>query len=193
MARSDNLHQLPADPPVPEDDGACDHLPGRELPDLALPSTRGTPVRLAALGDGWTVIYAYPRTGLPDADPPGGLAAWDSIPGARGCTPQACAYRDLHSEIAAAGARVLAVSTQSPDDQLEMATRLHLPFEVLSDEGLALTRALGLPTFSVAGIEVIRRLTLFVRGRRIEQVVYPVFPPDADARRALEWLRARGD
>jgi peroxiredoxin len=191
MARSDDLHQLPADLPVPVDDGACDHLPGRELPDLALPSTRGTPVRLATPGDGWTVLYAYPRTGLPDADPPGGLAAWDSIPGARGCTPQACAYRDLHAEIAAAGARVLAVSTQSPEYQREMATRLHLPFDVLSDQRLELVRALGLPTFTVAGIEVIRRLTMFVRGRRIEHVVYPVFPPDVDAHRALEWLRSR--
>jgi peroxiredoxin len=192
MARSDDLHQLPADLPVPVDDGACDHLPGRDLPDLALPSTRGEPVRLAALGGGWAVLYFYPRTGRPDADPPAGLAAWDSIPGARGCTPQACAYRDLHAEIAAAGARVLAVSTQTPEYQLEMATRLHLPFEVLSDQRLDLARALALPTFTVAGLEVIRRLTLFVRGRRIERVVYPVFPPDEDARRALEWLRERG-
>lgn len=191
MPRSDDLHQLPADLPVPVDDGACAHLPGLELPDLVLPSTSGAPVRLTALGAGWTVLYAYPRTGQPDADPPGGLAAWDSIPGIRGCTPQACAYRDLHGEIAALGARVVAVSTQSPVYQLEMATRLHLPFEVLSDERLELTRALTLPTFTVAGLEVIRRLTLFVRDRRIEQVVYPVFPPDADAERALDWLRRR--
>lgn len=134
------------------------------------------------------VLYCYPRTGLPDQDPPGGLDAWDSIPGARGCTPQACSYRDHHQELREHGAQVFGLSTQTPEYQRKMASRLHLPFEVLSDARLEFARALQLPTFTVAGIEVIRRLTLIARAGRIETYFYPVFPPDADAGRVLEWL-----
>jgi peroxiredoxin len=170
------------------DDGACDHLIGLELPDLSLPSIRGREVSLRDLGPGWTVLYAYPRTGLPDQEPPGGLAAWDSIPGARGCTPQSCSYRDHHQELRALGAQVFGVSTQSSEYQREMTERLHLPFEVLSDERLEFTRALRLPTFTVEGIEVLKRLTLITRAGRIEACFYPVFPPDADAERVLRWL-----
>lgn len=191
MARSDDLHRLPDDLPVPVDDGACNHLPGMELPDLELPSTRGRLVPIRRLGEGYAIFYFYPRTGLPDQDPPGGLAAWDSIPGARGCTPQACAYRDHHQELRERDAQVFGVSTQTTAYQREMAERLHLPFEVLSDAGLALARALRLPTFTVSGIEVIRRLTLITRGGRIEACFYPVFPPDADAGRILEWIDQR--
>ena len=138
--RDDDLYSLPEGLPVPIDDGGCDHLPGRVMPPVALPATDGSTVRLDAPVPGWTIVFAYPRTGEPDADPPGGLAAWDAIPGARGCTPQACAYRDHHAELVTAGARVFGLSTQDTAYQHEMAERLHLPFPVLSDEGLALTR-----------------------------------------------------
>jgi peroxiredoxin len=189
MSRADDLHSLPPDLPVPVDDGACDHLPGLELPDLALAATSGRAVELRSLGPGWTVLYCYPRTGLPDQDPPGGLAAWDSIPGARGCTPQSCSYRDHHEELRDLGAQVFGLSTQTTDYQREMATRLHLPFEILSDADLRFTTALRLPTFRVAGFTLLQRLTLLTRAGRIEACFYPVFPPDADAPRVVEWLR----
>src|SRR4029077_16564430 len=131
-----DLYALPAGLPVPIDDGACDHLPGREIPDLALPAPSGRSIELRSLGPGWTVIYCYPRTGLPDEDPPGGLAAWDAIPGARGCTPQACSYRDHHAEFVQHGAHVFGVSTQHTEYQCEVVDRLHLPFELLSDSEL---------------------------------------------------------
>ena len=186
--RPDDLHSLPPDLPVPADDGACAHLAGRELPAVELPTTAGRRIPLDQLGDGTTVIYAYPRTGLPDREPPGGLAAWDSIPGMRGCTPQACSYRDHHAELRGAGAAVFGLSTQPIDDQREMAERLHLPFEVLSDERFELTEALALPTVTVAGHRVLRRFTLVARAGRIERVFYPVFPPDSDAPRVLAHL-----
>jgi peroxiredoxin len=189
MNRSDDLYSLPADLPVPVDDGACDHLPGLELPDLVLPATSGRQVELRSLGPGWTVLYCYPRTGLPDQDPPGGIPGWDAIPGARGCTPQACSYRDHHREIRELGAQVFGLSTQPTEYQREMATRLHLPFEVLSDADFRFTRALRLPTFTVAGFTLIQRLTLVLRRGRIEACFYPVFPPDADAPRVVEWLQ----
>lgn len=191
MSRSDDLHSLPRGLPVPVDDGACDHLVGFEIPDIELPSTSGRAVPLRRLGAGRVVIYCYPRTGLPDRDPPGGLAVWDAIPGARGCTPQSCAYRDHYRELRDLGAEVFGLSTQSTSYQKEMTARLHLPFEVLSDEDLRLTKALRLPTFSVAGQTLIRRLTLIARGGRIEECFYPVFPPDGDAARAVAWLRER--
>lgn len=190
MSRSDDLYRLPDDLPVPVDDGACDHLRGAELPGLALPSTTGRTVSLHQLGAGPTVIYCYPRTGLPDQDPPGGLALWDAIPGARGCTPQACGYRDHHAELTALGATIYGLSTQSTEYQREVVTRLHLPFEILSDEKLEFVRALRLPTFRAAGFVLVRRLTLVTAGGRIRAVFYPVFPPDADAARVREWLEA---
>src|SRR5262245_51735430 len=188
MPRSDDLHALPADLPVPVDDGACDHLVGRELPALALPSTAGRSVDLGAVEAEWLVLYFYPRTGLPDQDPPGGLAVWDAIPGARGCTPQACAYRDHHADLRARGAAVYGVSTQDTPYQREVVERLHLPYPLLSDAGLQLVRALRLPTFTVAGHTLIRRLTLLGRGDGIERCFYPVFPPDADAGNVLAAL-----
>src|SRR5688500_20296223 len=141
MPRSDDLYALPKDLPVPEDDGACDHLLGMAWPTLPLPATGGQMVSLANVQANWLVVYFYPRTGLPDQDPPGGLAAWDSIPGARGCTPQSCSYRDHQQELRERGAQVFGVSTQTTEYQREMAERLHLPFEVLSDSRLELTRA----------------------------------------------------
>lgn len=192
MSRSDDLHSLPADLPVPVDDGACDHLPGTPWPAVALRSTVGGMVSLAQVRAEWLVVYCYPRTGLPDRDPPGGLQAWDSIPGVRGCTPQACSYRDHHAELLGLGARVFGVSTQDTAYQREAAERLHLPYELLSDAGLELARALRLPTVEVAGHTVIRRLTLIGRPERIEACFYPVFPPDADAARVLAYLGAAG-
>lgn len=192
--RSDDLHALPPDLPVPLDDGACRHLPGMAWPSVDLPSTAGGTVSLAAaaMEAPWLVVYFYPRTGLPDQDPPGGLAAWDAIPGARGCTPQACAYRDHHAELRARGARIFGVSTQETAYQREVAERLHLPYALLSDAALALTHALRLPTFAVAGYTLIRRLTLLGRGGRIERCFYPVFPPHADAVRVLAAITEQG-
>jgi peroxiredoxin len=177
---------LPSDLPRPEDDGACDHLPGLALPGLRLPSTSGRLVDLGALGAGRTVIYCYPRTGRPGEPLPDG---WDAIPGARGCTPQACAFRDHHRELADVGAEVYGLSTQTNDYQREMAERLHLPFEVLSDAGCAFVDALRLPTFEVDGMRLVKRLTLIVRDGRIEHVFYPVFPPDASADQVIDWLK----
>jgi peroxiredoxin len=185
--RSDNVYELPKDLPVPLDDGACDHLTGMRLPRITLPSTRGRAVDLSGLG-GTTVIYMYPRTGRPDQELPTG---WNAIPGARGCTPQSCAFRDHHEELRRAGAaHMYGLSTQDTAYQREAVERLHLPFELLSDAGLELAKALNLPTFEVDGITLIKRITMIVRDGRIEKVFYPVFPPDQDAERVLSWLRA---
>jgi peroxiredoxin (alkyl hydroperoxide reductase subunit C) len=174
--------------PAPVDDGAARHLLGRTIPPLDLVATDNSSVRLSAL-KGRTVVFAYPRTGEPGKISP--VDDWDMIPGARGCTPQACAFRDLFAELKAAGAgHVFGLSTQDPHYQCEMAARLHLPFAVLSDEGLSLTRALELPTMEVAGLTLIRRLTLVIDGGRINHVFYPVFPPDRNAGEVLAWLRA---
>jgi peroxiredoxin len=188
MARED-LYRLPADLPIPVDDGAALHLAGRRLPALKLPSTAGRLVQLDALGSGWTVLYCYPRTGRPDEP---GSPTWDAIPGARGCTPQACSYRDHHAELQALGAQVFGLSTQTTAYQQEMAVRLHLPYEVLSDAEFRLTDALALPTFEAGGMRLLRRLTLLIHAGRIEACFYPVFPPDADAGHVLAWLRKRG-
>jgi peroxiredoxin len=189
--RSDDLYALPPGLPVPVDDGACRHLVGATVPPVALPSTAGREVRLDQPSDGPVVVYCYPRTGRPDEEPPGGLAAWNAIPGARGCTPQSCAYRDRHAELRALGVRVFGLSTQPASDQREAAERLHLPFELLSDVGLAFTRALRLPTFEHAGRTLLKRHTLVLEGGRVVACVYPVFPPDADAANVADWLRGR--
>jgi peroxiredoxin len=186
VPRHDNLYELPRDLPVPVDDGACAHLPGLTLPAVPLPSTAGRLVALAGL-PGRTVVYVYPRTGRPDQDSPRG---WNGIPGARGCTPQSCAFRDHHAELAARGARVFGLSTQDTADQREAVDRLHLPFELLSDAGLRFARALRLPTFEVEGMTLIKRLTLIADGGRIAKVFYPVFPPDRNAADVLAWLTA---
>jgi peroxiredoxin len=177
---------LPADLPVPVDDGAAAHLAGMRLPDVALQATDGSTVSLAAL-PGRTVVYAYPRTGEPGKAML--VPEWDQIPGARGCTPQSCAFRDHYADLKRAGAdRVFGLSTQSTAYQREMAERLHLPFPVLSDEGLALTRALRLPTFEAGGLTLIKRLALVADAGRITHVFYPVFPPDRNAADVLAWL-----
>jgi peroxiredoxin len=186
MTEPRNLLDLPADLPVPVDDGACDHLPGMRLPSLALTATDGTTVNLSTL-PGRTIVYVYPRTGRPDQPLPTG---WDAIPGARGCTPQSCAYRDVAAELGTLGARIFGLSTQDTAYQQEAVARLHLPFSLLSDERLALTTALSLPTFEVDGMTLIKRLTLIVNDGAIETVFSPVFPPDADAANVAAWLRA---
>jgi len=188
--RSDDLHRLPKDLPVPVDDGAARHLPHMMVPPIALPSTRGREVVLADESQqARVVVYAYPRTGEADKDLPPG---WDAIPGARGCTPQSCGFRDVHAEFARLGAAVYGLSTQTTEYQREMAGRLHLPFEVLSDAGLRFQRALKLPTFEVVGMTLLKRITLVLFRGEVEHVFYPVFPPDQNARQVLDWLRAKG-
>ncbi len=184
---ADDLTRLPGELPRPVDDGACRHLAGHELPDLALPATGGGLIRLRSL-QGRTVIYAYPRTGRPGEPLPTG---WDQIPGARGCTPESLGFKELHSRFLALGILVFGLSTQDSPYQEEAASRLGLPFRLLSDAGLALTRALGLPTFEVDGMILIRRLTLVLEGATIRHVFYPVFPPDGHAEEVLAWLEAR--
>ena len=173
--------------PAPTDDGAAAHLVGMTIPSLSLVATDDTSVMLSALS-GRTVVFAYPRTGEP-----GKISLvddWDMIPGARGCTPQTCSFRDLFAELKAAGARqVFGLSTQDNVYQTEMASRLHLPFPVLSDEKLKLTRALNLPTMQVAGLTMMKRLALIVDDARITHVFYPVFPPDQNAPDVLAWLK----
>jgi len=180
------LEQLPPGLPAPEDDGACRHLPGMHMPSVCLPATSGDIVDLSALAAPRTVLYAYPMTGQPGTTLP---TDWDAIPGARGCTPQACTFRDHCRELAELGAGVFGLSTQDTAYQREMAARLHLPFPVLSDSALALTTALRLPTFVVDGMRLIRRLTLIVRAGVIEKVFYPVFPPDQSAAQVIDWLK----
>lgn len=191
LTRSDDLHRLPSELPVPSDDGAAGHLKGMTLPDIDLPGTSGKLINLARLEAKWTVIYCYPRTGLPGQDPPGGLDEWNAIPGARGCTPQSCAYRDRSDALVRLGARVFGLSTQTTEYQREMVQRLHLPFEVLSDHELKCVNALRLPTFRFAGETMTKRCTLLISGNKIEECFYPVFPPDGDAEKTLEWLRGR--
>jgi peroxiredoxin len=174
---------LPANLPVPEDDGAADHLPGRQMPELSLPSTAGTDINLKQ--DGTFVLYIYPRTGKP-GEPL--VTGWDDIPGARGCTPESCAFRDLSTEIERLGARLHGLSAQSLEDQHEFAERVHLPYAILSDPELQLAAALDLPTFEVAGVKLYKRLTLIARDGRIERVFYPVFPPDRNAADVVSWL-----
>lgn len=178
---------LPRDLPVPTDDGAADHLRHSSAPEVALPSTDGRRISLAALA-GRVVVYAYPRTGRPGE--PSLVEDWDSIPGARGCTPETCGFRDHHAELRAAGAEVFGLSTQDIPYQQELVERLRLPFPILSDAGLALTRTWRLPTFEAAGQTLLRRLTLLLRDGRVEHLWYPVFPPDTHADAVLAWLRA---
>ena len=182
-----SLAQLPANLPVPKDDGGAKHLRGRAIPDLELPSTANHRVNLAKISAPRIVVYCYPMTGQPGKALPAG---WDEIPGARGCTPETCGFRDHHKDLAKLHAEVFGLSTQSTAYQQEMVKRLEVPFEVLSDEHLAFARALKLPTFTVEGMTLLKRLTLIVRDRRIEHVFYPVFPPDTHAEAVIAWLKA---
>ena len=174
--------------PAPEDDGAANHLTGMTIPPVSLRATNDTAVTLSEL-TGRTVVFGYPRTGEPGKI--GLVDDWDMIPGARGCTPQTCSFRDLFAELKAAGAKhVFGLSTQSNEYQTEMAGRLHLPFPVLSDEQLELSDALSLPTMDVADLTMIKRLAMIIDDGKITHVFYPVFPPDRNAGDVLEWMKA---
>ncbi len=185
--RRGSLHELPKGLPVPVDDGACDHLPGVEMPAMPLPSTAGGVVNLAeASREKRTVFFFYPRSGRPDEPP---IPGWDDIPGARGCTPQSCAFRDRFAEFEALGVQVFGMSAQDTEYQREFAQRTHLPYRLLSDAAFALTDAIALPTFEAGGMRLIKRLTLVVSKGRIEKVFYPVFPPDKNAQEVLAYLQ----
>jgi peroxiredoxin len=187
MGSQENIHEVPQGLPVPTDDGACDHLPGMRLPSVSLMSTAADQVDLSAL-TGTTIVYCYPLTGRPDQNLPPG---WDDIPGARGCTPQSCAFRDHHAELRELGARVFGLSTQDTAYQREASGRLHLPFLLLSDEKREFARALELPTFEAEGMTLIKRLTLVIEEGEILKVFYPVFPPGKNAQEVADWLSER--
>lgn len=186
-----NPYVLPPDLPVPEEDGAADHLQGARAPSLTLPATAGERVDLAAAaaGDGFLIVYVYPQAGVPGRPPP---SDWDSIPGARGCTPQSCAFRDSARELADLGASVFGLSAQPLDEQRDFAAREHIPYPLLNDSGFRLAGALGLPTFQAHGGLYYRRLTFIARRSRIAKVFYPVFPPQDNAGEVIAWLRDAG-
>ena len=182
-----NPNVLPVGIPAPKDDGAARHLTSAKLPDLALPATNGSSVNLSKL-TGRTVVYVYPRTGVPGVDAPPG---WDDIPGARGCTPQSCGFRDHFGELKRLGvAQLYGLSTQDTAYQKEAATRLHLPFAILSDEKLALTKAMKLPTFTTFGMTLLKRMAWVIDDGKMTKVFYPVFPPDKNAEEVVAWLQA---
>jgi peroxiredoxin/RimJ/RimL family protein N-acetyltransferase len=184
-----DLHALPADLPVPADDGAARHLLGMRVPASALPTTTGEPIDLAAAATaaGTLVLYVYPATGVPGRPLPDG---WDAIPGARGCTPQSCAFRDHARELAELGASVVGLSAQPLEEQRAFAAREHLPFPLVNDSAFTLAEELDLPTFEAAGQRYYRRLTLVAHAGRIAKVFYPVFPPQENAAQVIAWLRA---
>lgn len=185
MADGSNPYVLPANLPVPVDDGGADHLRGSSIPALSLRSTSGDEIDLRAAAEPTLVLYLYPRTGRPDEPLPDG---WDEIPGARGCTPQSCAFRDHFAELRSLDASVLGLSAQPLADQVEFAERVGLPYPILSDPALELASALELPTFEVAGMRLYCRLTMIARDGRIAKVFYPVFPPDRNAADVVAWL-----
>ena len=182
-----DLTQLPGDLPIPKDDGACDHLKGMEIPDIMLRNAADEMVNVRHETRSWCVIYCYPMTGRPDVELPEG---WEQIPGARGCTPQTCEFRDRVRHFHEASVKVVGLSTQSTAYQKEMVQRLCVPFPVLSDEKLRFTDALRLPTFSYGGEIFLRRLTLVCQGSKIIEVFYPVFPPSENANNVLKWIKA---
>jgi peroxiredoxin len=182
-----NPQFLPPNIPAPPDDGAARHLSGLKLPDMALPATDGASINLSKL-EGRTVVYVYPRTGVPGVDPPDG---WDQIPGARGCTPQSCSFRDHFGELKRLGvAQLYGLSTQDTEYQREAATRLHLPFPILSDAKLALSKAINLPTFTAAGMTLLKRMAWVIDDGTITKAFYPVFPPDRNAAEVIAWIQA---
>ena len=184
-----NLFVLSTDLPVPTDDGACDHLTGMKLPPLVLLSTKGRNINLRDTAQAPAVFFFYPKTGRPEDPTP---ADWDLIPGARGCTPQSCGFRDRFAEFEHLGVKVFGISTQSTEYQQEFAERVQIPFEILSDEKFHLTEALRLPTFIYNSKRLIKRLAFFAEQGRIHKVFYPVFPPDRNASMVFDWLRTSG-
>ncbi len=180
-----DLYQLPDDLPAPINDGACNHLKGKSLPSLLLKTSSRKSVNLATEA-GVVVVFFYPMTGTPDSPP---MPGWNEIPGARGCTPQTCAYRDNYNQLSELGAKVFGVSSQAIAGQIEAVGRLALPFELLNDSVFKLTTALDLPTFTYQGVKRIKRLTLVVIDGVIAKVFYPVFPPDQDVNNIIAWLK----
>lgn len=180
-----NLLQLPNDLPVPVDDGASNHLPGLFLPNIQLAETNGELIQLSKL-QGRHVIYIYPMTGQPNIALPEG---WDNIPGSRGCTPQSCSFRDHADELGKLNTKIFGLSSQTTEYQLEVKSRLHLPFELISDSRLILKQTLGLPTFYANNFELYRRLTLITENNKIVKTFYPVFPPDKNVEDVITWLK----
>lgn len=181
----DVLFELPKDLPAPLDDGACNHLLGLMLPSVNLVSTGGKTINLSQIS-GWLVIYCYPMTGKPGRVIPSG---WIQIPGAAGCTPQSCSFRDRYSELKALNCQIFGISTQTTEDQQEASERLHLPFELLSDAAFQLAEALRLPMFEVENMRLLKRVTLIIKDAKIVKYFYPVFPPDKNIDDVLSWLR----
>jgi len=181
-----NLNQLPTDLPIPEDDGSTAHLRGMKLPNISLVTTSGKTINLGNI-KGKLVIYCYPMTGQPNIALPDG---WDQIPGARGCTPQSCSFRDHYQELKALGAEVIGLSVQTTDYQKEMADRLHLPFPVVSDADYQFQKALNMPTFLAAGMTLLKRVTLIAHNGVIEAVHYPIFPSDSDPTWVIDYFKA---
>ena len=181
-----NINELPANLPIPEDDGSTDHLKGMKLPKVVLEATDGRMIELSAI-KGRLVIYCYPMTGRPNVPLPDG---WDQIPGARGCTPQSCAFRDHYQELQSLGAEVIGLSVQTTEYQKEMVDRLHLPFPVVSDANYQFQKALNMPTFVTAGMTLLKRVTLVANHGVIEAVHYPIFPSDSDAAWVLDYLKS---
>ena len=181
-----NLNQLPTDLPIPQDDGSTNHLKGLKLPNFSLNATNGKAINLADI-KGKLVVYCYPMTGQPNVALPEG---WDQIPGARGCTPQSCSFRDHYQELQELGAEVLALSVQSTEYQKEMIDRLHLPFQVVSDVNYQFQKALNLPTFVAAGMKLLKRVTLIANNGVIEAVHYPIFPSDSDPSWVIDYLKS---
>ena len=182
-----DVYTLPPNLPAPQDDGASDHLLGTMVPQLTLDSSHG-PVSLRELGRDRLVLYVYPRTGRPDRPVPRG---WDDIPGARGCTPQSCAFRDHAGELERLGARVAGLSAQPLEEQVEFAERNHIPYPVLADPRLKLAGVLRLPTFDFDGVTLYKRITLVVEACAVAKIFYPVFPPDRNAEEVVAWLERR--
>lgn len=180
-----NLSSLPKNLPIPKDDGLASHLIGSKMPSVTLQSTSGKLIDVSSI-EGWKVVYCYPLTGRPDMNLPEG---WDQIPGARGCTPQACAFRDYNQELRSMGVSVFGISTQPPDYQREMVDRLHIPFDVLSDTKLKLANAMNLPTIEVNGFRLLKRLTMIMHYSVIRHIHYPVFPPDGEPMKVINWLK----
>ena len=180
-----NLTQLPSDLPIPQDDGSTDHLKGMKLPQVLLKATNGKTINVGDI-QGKLVIYCYPMTGQPNVALPDG---WDQIPGARGCTPQSCSFRDHYQELKDLGAEVIGLSVQTTEYQKEMADRLHLPFPVVSDVTYQFQKALNMPTFVAGGMTLLKRVTLIANNGVIEGVHYPIFPSDSDAAWVMDYLK----
>jgi len=180
-----NVYEIPPGLPIPQDDGSTDHLKGLRLPTVSLKATNGTTINF---GDIFSrlVIYCYPMTGQPNVALPDG---WDQIPGARGCTPQSCSFRDHYQELQALGAEVVGLSVQTTVYQKEMVDRLHLPFPVVSDSDYQFQKALNMPTFIAAGMALLKRVTLIANHGVIEAVHYPIFPSDSDAGWVIDYLK----